>query len=314
MTTTLATPTSLAMMLVMTVCMCQTNSEQKHPLQRLVFAKTRPNHCKYYANSWKCTTRFPGGLFSCWASCLSKLVKQASLAKAGFGKCRYQDLADHLKLTVPLDEEGEKDAKRQRSEPTTPRSTSSRPPHEHDEVMGITQVEPRDAEGERFEEGIDSEFQDAEEVTTGETGEVIGTEVHGVGGFHGGLGSATLRECLDRMYQSSTGRPCCPPLLVDAEKLPDPPQVTSPSVEEDQTREFTSVQPPSPDSESQPRIKEERKEEDVTPKSETAPVGAKDEPAEPDPEDSLRPGQREELRRLIARVSSFYRLNPTTTR
>ena len=46
----------------------------------------------------------------------------------------------------PSDEEGEKDAKRQRSEPTTPISTFSRPPHEYDEVMGITQVEPREAE------------------------------------------------------------------------------------------------------------------------------------------------------------------------
>ena len=58
---------------------------------------------------------------------------------------------DHLD---PSDEEGEKDAKSQRSELTTARFTSSRPPREYDEVMGITQMEPRDAE--RFEEGIDS--------------------------------------------------------------------------------------------------------------------------------------------------------------
>ena len=44
------------------------------------------------------------------------------------------------------DEEEEKDAKRQRSAPTSPRSTSSTHPHEYDEVMGITQVEPSDAE------------------------------------------------------------------------------------------------------------------------------------------------------------------------
>ena len=62
----------------------------------------------------------------------------------------YLDTADGS-----LDEEGEKDVKRQRSEPTTPRSTSSRPLREYDEVMGITQVEPREAE--RLEEGIDSE-------------------------------------------------------------------------------------------------------------------------------------------------------------
>ena len=46
----------------------------------------------------------------------------------------YLDTADG-----PSDEEEEKNAKHQRSEPTTPRSTSSRPPHEYDEVMGITQ-------------------------------------------------------------------------------------------------------------------------------------------------------------------------------
>ena len=33
------------------------------------------------------------------------------------------------------------------------------------------------------------------------------TEEHGVGGFHGGFGSATLRECLDRIDQSQTETP-----------------------------------------------------------------------------------------------------------
>ena len=56
-------------------------------------------------------------------------------------------LADHLDTDVgPSDEEGGKEAKRQKSEPTTPISTSSRPPNEYDEVMGITQVDPREAE------------------------------------------------------------------------------------------------------------------------------------------------------------------------
>ena len=50
-------------------------------------------------------------------------------------------LADHLDTeNGPSDEECEKEAKRQRSEPTTPISTSSRLPYEYDEVMGITQV------------------------------------------------------------------------------------------------------------------------------------------------------------------------------
>ena len=71
-------------------------------------------------------------------------------------------LADHLDTENGLsDDEGEKEAKRQRSEPTTPISTSSRIPYEYDEVMGITQVEPREAE--RFEEGLDLEYHDASE-------------------------------------------------------------------------------------------------------------------------------------------------------
>ena len=50
-------------------------------------------------------------------------------------------LADHLDTeNGPSDEEGEKEAKRQRSEPTTPIATSSILPYEYDEVMGITQV------------------------------------------------------------------------------------------------------------------------------------------------------------------------------
>ena len=157
----------------------------------------------------------------------------------------YLDTADG-----PSDEEGEKDAKRQRSEPTTPRSTSSRPPREYDEVMGITQVEPRDAE--RFEEGIDSEFQDAEDVTTGETGEMLEAESHGVGAF---------RECLCRINQSRTEAPATLQPGEGTEKTSDPPQVMSPNVEGNQTHESTSVKPPSPDSESQPRTKEERKED-----------------------------------------------------
>ena len=75
----------------------------------------------------------------------------------------------------------------------------------------------------------------------------------------------------------------------------------SPNVEENQSHEHTSAKPPPSDSESQPRIKEERKEEDVTPKSEAAPAGVKNEPTEPDSEGSVRSDEREreELRWLI---------------
>ena len=63
-------------------------------------------------------------------------------------------LADHLDTEIgPSDEEGGKEAKRQKSEPTTPISTSNRPPNEYDEVMGITQMDSREVE--RFDEGLD---------------------------------------------------------------------------------------------------------------------------------------------------------------
>ena len=57
--------------------------------------------------------------------------------------------------------------------------------------MGITQVEPRDAE--RLEEGNDSDFQHAEETTTRETdsGDRIEPEACGLGEIHGRFGSAT---------------------------------------------------------------------------------------------------------------------------
>ena len=64
-------------------------------------------------------------------------------------------LADHLDTEHgPSDEEGGKEAKRQIS-------SSSRLPHEYDEVMGITQMDRREAE--RFAEGSDPEYHDATE-------------------------------------------------------------------------------------------------------------------------------------------------------
>ena len=53
--------------------------------------------------------------------------------------------------------EKEKEAKRQRSASTTPRSTSGTLPHEYDMVMRIVPVEPQ--ESERFEEGMIQTFR-----------------------------------------------------------------------------------------------------------------------------------------------------------
>ena len=60
------------------------------------------------------------------------------------------------------DSAGEKEAKRQRSEPTTPVSTSGRLPYEYDAVMGITKVGTKEAEG--LDEDFDAaEYHDAAE-------------------------------------------------------------------------------------------------------------------------------------------------------
>ena len=60
------------------------------------------------------------------------------------------------------DSAGEKEAKRQRSEPTTPVSTSGRLPYDYDAVMGITRVGTKEVEG--FGEDLDtSEYHDAAE-------------------------------------------------------------------------------------------------------------------------------------------------------
>ena len=63
------------------------------------------------------------------------------------------------------DSAGEKEAKRQRSEPTTPVSISGRLPYDYDAVMGITKVGTKEAEG--FDEDLDTaEYHDAAEKPT----------------------------------------------------------------------------------------------------------------------------------------------------
>ena len=66
--------------------------------------------------------------------------------------------------------------------------------------MGITQVDPGEAE--RFEEGIEPEFQDAEEGVPKEKSDNADLGTHGSGVSHGGFGSSSLQECLDRINQN----------------------------------------------------------------------------------------------------------------
>ena len=143
-------------------------------------------------------------------------------------------LLDHLNVADgPSEaEEEEKDAKRPRSASTTPRTASETLPHEYDMVMGIAPVEPQ--ESERLEEGNDSDFQDAEETTTREPDTHDGTiaETLGAGEIHGGYGSATLRERLERALQHNTVAPAALHSGEGLGQLTNPPQVMSPNVEQ----------------------------------------------------------------------------------
>ena len=132
------------------------------------------------------------------------------------------------------DSAGEKEAKRQRSEPTTPVSTSSRLPYEYDALMGITRVGTKEAEG--FEEEIDTpEYHDATEEPI-KREETEGPQELRSMGFQGGYGSSSLKECIE---------------LLDAAPAPldsgvgqistDPSQVMSPSMEGPSTK--AEIQP-----------------------------------------------------------------------
>ena len=91
------------------------------------------------------------------------------------------------------DSAGEKEAKRQRSEPTTPVSTSSRLPYEYDALMGITKVGTKEAEG--FEEDLDStEYHDASEEPTRKEEVDSNIPQQRSTGLQGGYGSSSLKE------------------------------------------------------------------------------------------------------------------------
>ena len=185
----------------------------------------------------------------------------------------------------PSGEEGEKEAKRQKLEPTTPISTSRRPPNEYDEVMGITQVGPGEAE--RFEERVEPEFQDIEEELPKEVDTKLESGTHGSGVSHGVFGGSSLQECLDRLNQARVDAtaPCYSGVGIASSSKP--PQVMSPNVGEEQVHDTLTASSLLPEDESQSRIKEERKEEDATPKSEPATAEAKEEPEDHDSEDSF---------------------------
>ena len=140
-------------------------------------------------------------------------------------------LDDHLDTEHgPSDEEGEKEAKRQRSEPTTPVSTASRLPYEYDQVMGITQVVSGETEG--FDEGFDLEYHD-----TVEDPNVLELETNMREPVlsHGGCGSSSLRECVELLHNSERKAPAPCHSGPKMENRSGPPQVMSPNVKESRT-------------------------------------------------------------------------------
>ena len=104
------------------------------------------------------------------------------------------------------DSAGEKEAKRQRSEPTTPVSTSSRHPYDYDALMGITRVGTKEAEG--FEEDLDStEYHDATEEPV-KREEIDGSQLTlRSAGFPGGIGSSSLKECIELLNATVCNSP-----------------------------------------------------------------------------------------------------------
>ena len=104
------------------------------------------------------------------------------------------------------DSAGEKEAKRQRSEPTTPVSTSSRQPYDYDALMGITRVGTKEAE--RFEEDLDStEYHDATEEPTRKEETEEPKPPPRPGDIQGGFGSASLKECIELLNATVRNSP-----------------------------------------------------------------------------------------------------------
>ena len=116
-----------------------------------------------------------------------------------------------------------------RSEPTTPVSTSSRHPYDYDALMRISRVGTKEAEG--FEEDLDSaEYHDATEEPV-KREDVDGSQpMLRSAGFQGGIGSSSLKECIELLNATVRNSPA--PLDSGVgQKISDPPQVMSPSME-----------------------------------------------------------------------------------
>ena len=117
-------------------------------------------------------------------------------------------------------------------------------------------MDPREAE--RFEEGVEPEFRDDEEVPKEmETNLDLGA--HGPVVSHGGFGRSSLQECFDVLNQTRVDAPAPCHSGVGTEQLPNPPQVMSLKVGEEQVHDTLPDDQLLPEDESQSRIKEDKK-------------------------------------------------------
>ena len=148
-------------------------------------------------------------------------------------------LADHLDANDGPSDEGEKEAKRQKSEPTTPISTSSRPPNKYGEVMGVAQVDPREAE--RFEEGVEPEFQNVEEELPKDTGVNADLGTHGSEASDGGFGSLHYKSAWIDLIRPELMPPAPGHSGAEMKISSNPPQVMSPNVGEEQVHDTMSA-------------------------------------------------------------------------
>ena len=173
-------------------------------------------------------------------------------------------LEDHLDTeNGPSDEEGEKEAKRQRSESTTPISTSSRLPYEYDQVMGITQVGSGETEG--FEEGTDLVYHDAAEDPS-----VLESEEN------------TQEAVLSHGGNPQRKSPATCHSGAKMENRSGPPQVMSPNVKESQTTADQIASDSMPDDlptlKGEPQVQPHQvKSEASTPKLESSMTDVKEE-------------------------------------
>ena len=106
--------------------------------------------------------------------------------------------------------------------------------------MGITQVDLREAE--RFEEGIEPEFLDAEEESPKVPGEKPDSG-HISSSSHGGYGCSSLQECLNLLNQARSNSPAPCHSGVGIDQKSNPQQVMSPNVEKNRSMIMTMGRP-----------------------------------------------------------------------